>query len=144
MQLPSFWIPTECAIFTLILPILLRSSRTFKTVLDLVQELETQSLARDFWATIPRAKSNISGVLNEYGQLATLLRTRVQARNLRDDASTSRDIQTHCAEIGFFLATYGRSREELNLVHRVHRTQSNMSSKVLSANFHVSKIYPKY
>jgi hypothetical protein len=144
MQLPSFWIPTECAIFTLILPILLRSSRTFKTVLDLVQELETESLARDFWATIPRAKSNISGVLNECGQLAKLLHTRVQGRNLRDDASTSRDIQTYCAEIGFFLATYGRSREELNLVHRVHRTQSNMSSKVLSANFHVSKIYPKY
>jgi hypothetical protein len=121
--------------------------KDIKPLLDLVQELETESLAGAFRATIPRAKSNISGVLNECGQLAKLLHTRVQGRNLRDDASTSRDIQTYCAEIGFFLATYGGSREELNFgASRASRASRAEQYELedLSTNFHVSKIYPTY
>ena len=83
-----------------------------KDLLCVVQKLEIESATGGFRATSRRAKNNIGEVLNECGQLATLLQSRIKARTLRDDARTSRDIETCYAEIEFFLRTYGRSREE--------------------------------
>jgi hypothetical protein len=88
--------------------------KNVKALLDLLQKLETEFLAGAFRATPSRAKNNIIEVLNECGQLAKLLHTRIEAINLRDDDSASRSIQTCGAEIGFFLRTYGRNREEWN------------------------------
>jgi hypothetical protein len=64
---------------------------------------------------LPRAKINIAGVLNDCGRLAKLLHNRIESGALEGDARTCRDIQTHCAEVEFFLGTYGRSRKELNI-----------------------------
>lgn len=86
--------------------------KNIKALFDVVQKLETEYLGGVFRATSPRAENNISDVLNECGKLAKLLRNQIKGRNLRDDASTSRDIQRACAEVELFLDTYGRSREE--------------------------------
>jgi len=79
-----------------------------KTLLDVVQDLENESAAGALWATSRRVKDNIFQVLNECGQLAKLLQTRIKDRTLRDDARISRDIQAYSAEIECFLRTYGR------------------------------------
>jgi uncharacterized protein YjaG (DUF416 family) len=89
--------------------------KDIKVLLEVVQKLETESLSGAFRTAQQRAKKNISEVLDECGQLAKLLHNRIKGRNLQDDAGTSRDIQTYCAEIRFFLATYGRSRGEQNM-----------------------------
>jgi hypothetical protein len=86
--------------------------KDIKALFEVVQKLETECLDGAFRATPLRAKNNISNVLNECGKLAKLLHNQIEGRNLRDDASTNRDIRTACAEVEFFLVTYGRSREE--------------------------------
>jgi len=79
-----------------------------KALLDVVQDLENESANDALWATSRRVKDNIVQVLNECGQLAKLLQTRIKDRTLRDDARISRDIQAYSAEIECFLRTYGR------------------------------------
>lgn len=86
--------------------------KNVKVLFELVQQFETEWLCGAVQATSPRAKKNITEVLNECGKLAKLLRSQIEGRNLRDDASTNREIQTYCAEVGFFLRTYDRSTEE--------------------------------
>src|SRR2546423_15428631 len=88
--------------------------KDFKALFDSLQKLETESAKGVFRTTPQRAKNNIGEVLNECGQRAKLLQPRINAKTLRDDASTSRDVETWRAEIEFFLRTYGGIREEPN------------------------------
>jgi hypothetical protein len=100
-----------------------------KALLDIVQDLETESAAGALWATSPRAKGNIDQVLNECGQLAKLLQTRIQDRTLRDDARNSRDIQAYSAEIECFLRTYGSRQKRATDLSRAQRYElDNLST----------------
>src|SRR5438270_8047017 len=63
-----------------------------KALLDVVQDLESESATGTLWAASPRAKDNIVQVLNECGHLAKLLQIRIKDRTLRDDVRISRDI----------------------------------------------------
>lgn len=94
-----------------------------KALLDVVQDLENESAAGALWATSRRAKDNIVQVLNECGQLAKLLQTRIKDRTLRDDARISRDIQAYSAEIECFLRTYGRREGRTTDLSRAERCE---------------------
>jgi hypothetical protein len=87
--------------------------KNVKPLFELVQQLETECLCGAVRATSPRAKKSITEVLNECGKLAKLLQSQIEGRNLRDDASTNRDIQTYCDEVGFFLRTSRAEQTEL-------------------------------
>jgi len=92
-----------------------------KALLEVVQDLESESAAGALLATSRRVKDNIVQVLNECGHLAKLLQTRIRDRTLRDDAKTSRDIQAYSAEIECFLRTYGRGERRVTDLSRTER-----------------------
>ena len=83
-----------------------------KALFGIVQKLESEFATGAFRSTSTRAKKNISDVLNECGQLAKLLQSRIESRRLQEDARSSHDIETYCAEIAFFIKTYGRAEDE--------------------------------
>lgn len=97
--------------------------KDIKALLHNVQKLETEFSPGAFQATSSRAWNNIAEVLNECGRLAKLLQTRIKSRILDDDARTSREVETYCAEIEFFLKTYGRSRDDPSIAFG--RTERN-------------------
>jgi hypothetical protein len=92
-----------------------------KPLLDVVQDLENESAAGTLWAASPRAKDNIVQVLNECGQLAKLLQSRIKDRALRDDVRISRDIQAYAAEIECFLRTYSSREKRTTDLSRAER-----------------------
>ena len=104
--------------------------KDFKALFGILQKLESESAAGAFRSTSTRPKKNICELLNECGQLAKLLQTRIQSRTLQEDARTSHDIDTYCAEIEFFMRTYGRTREEpTTATERSHRLELENLSK---------------
>ena len=86
--------------------------KNVKALLELVQLLENEYLIRPFRATIPRAETNIAQVLKDCGELSKLLRIQIEGRRLRDDVSTSQDIERYYNEVESFRDSYGRSRDE--------------------------------
>jgi hypothetical protein len=115
--------------------------KDIKALHEVVQKLETESLSGTFRITQTRDKRNISEVLDKCGQLAKLLYPRITGRKLEDDARTSRDIQTYCAEITFVLATYGRGGGEQSIGEsRAERYELES----LGADLHISKLYLLY
>src|ERR1700733_8383141 len=92
-----------------------------KPLLDVVHDLENESAAGTLWAASPRAKDNIVQVLNECGQLAKLLQSRIKDRALRDDVRISRDIQAYAAEIECFLRTYSSREKRTTDLSRAER-----------------------
>jgi hypothetical protein len=94
-----------------------------KALLDVVQDLESESAAGTLFAASPRAKENICQVLNECGRLAKLLQNRIKDRILRDDVRISQDIQAYFAEIECFLRTYSNRPKRTIDLSRAERDE---------------------
>ena len=105
--------------------------KDIKALFGIVQKLESEFATGAFRSASPRAKKNISDVLNECGQLAKLLQTRIESRRLQEDARSSHDIETYCAEIAFFIQTYGRAEDE---PAKAAETQQRVELETLSTD----------